>query len=275
MSRRHPVWFSLFCLLQVLIVSVQCFAPPAAVDHSKSAAFRFRSLQRIQLRQSGDNNSQNTNANGILSGESVVTTVGADREETVKSAIVNTILTIGATGAFGSAIWFNMGSKAGEEFFAGYLVEQSLSVDNLFVFLILFEFFKVPEMNQNRVLKWGIIGAMAMRAVMVLVGLAALESFKPVLLVFAGILVFSSYKILQGVISGEEEEEEDMSENKIVQFSKSLFDSTDFYDGDNFFTLVDGVKKATPLLICLIAVELSDVVFAVDSIPAVFGVTQV
>ena len=111
-----------------------------------------------------------------------------------------------------------------------------------------------------------------MRAIMVTLGLVALESFKPLLLVFASILVFSSFKILVGE---EEEEEEDMSENSIVKFSQSLFDSTDYYDGERFFTLEDGIKKATPLLICLIAVELSDVVFAVDSIPAVFGVTEV
>jgi len=216
-------------------------------------------------------NSISTNESEILNGDALISTVvDDDQQDSVKSAITNTIFTVGATGIFGSLLWLTMGNQAGEEFFAGYLIEQSLSVDNLFVFVVLFEYFQVPEKSQNRVLKWGIFGAMAMRAIMVTLGLAALESFKPLLLVFASILVFSSFKILVG----EEEEEEDMSENSIVKFSQSLFDSTDYYDGERFFTLEDGIKKATPLLICLIAVELSDVVFAVDSIPAVFGVTE-
>lgn len=263
---------SLLCYLW--LSTVYSFVPSTRISSNRSpASFRQRRSNNalfVDMKSKLDDKN-----NGVLSDKSVITTVGADREDSVQAAIVNTILTVGATGAFGTGLWYSMGAKAGEEFFAGYLVEQSLSVDNLFVFLVLFDFFQVPEKNQNRVLKWGIIGAIVMRGFMVGLGLAALESFKVVLLGFAAILVFSSFKILQEFTTGEEEEEEDMSENKIVQFSKSLFDSTDFYDEDKFFTLVDGVKRATPLLICLVAVELSDVVFAVDSIPAVFGVTKV
>ena len=119
-------------------------------------------------------------------------------------------------------------------------------------------------------LGYGIGGAMAMRAAMIVAGYEAITNFKPILLVFAGILIFSSYKL----IAEEEEEEEDMSQNAIVKFASSLVPVSDEYDGYNFFTLVDGVKTATPLLLCLVVIELSDVVFAVDSIPAVFGVTQ-
>jgi len=211
--------------------------------------------------------------------ESSITATTTTDEDNAAAAIYraafrNTAYTIGAAGAFGGAVWLMLGQKAGEEFFAGYLVEQSLSVDNLFVFLILFEFFQVPIQYQNRVLKWGILGALVMRFVMIGLGAAALENFHSILLGFATVLIYSSVQILQGIVSGEEEEEEDMNDNNIVKFSRNLFDSTDYFDGDKFFTVVDGIKKATPLLICLVAVEISDVVFAVDSIPAVFGVTE-
>jgi len=187
-------------------------------------------------------------------------------------AIQRTLGWVGAAITFGGGLWAIAGAQAGEEFFAGYLVEQSLSVDNLFVFLLLFEYFKVPLPYQDRVLNWGIYGAIVMRAVMIGLGAAALQQFHAILLVFAAILVFSSAKFFVGA---GDDDEEDPSQNSIVKFSHSLIDSTDHFDGDRFFTVVDGIRKATPLFICMIAVEISDVVFAVDSIPAVFGVTEV
>jgi TerC family integral membrane protein len=178
---------------------------------------------------------------------------------------------VGAATLFGTALWAVAGPTVGEEFFAGYLVEQSLSVDNLFVFLMLFEYFKVPLNYQDRVLNWGIYGAIVMRAIMIGLGAAALENFHAILLVFASILIYSSAQFFLG---GGKEEEEDVSENTIVRFSSSLIKATDKFDGKKFFTIENGIRKATPLFICMIAVEISDVVFAVDSIPAVFGVTQ-
>lgn len=186
-------------------------------------------------------------------------------------AITRTLFWVSLSLLFGIGIWSTVGAQTAEEFYAGYLVEQSLSVDNLFVFLLLFDYFKVPMAAQDKVLNWGIYGAVVMRAIMIGLGAAALHEFHAILLVFAGILVYSSVKVLFG---GEDEEEEDMSENQIVNFSKNLIDSVDVFDGDKFFTFVDGVRKATPLFICMVAVEISDVVFAVDSIPAVFGVTE-
>lgn len=112
-----------------------------------------------------------------------------------------------------------------------------------------------------------------MRALMIGLGAAALEKFHAILLVFAAILVYSSAKTL--IPEDEDEEEEDLNDNAIVKFSRNLIDSVDDFDGSNFFTMVDGVKKATPLFICMVSLEISDVVFAVDSIPAVFGVTSV
>jgi len=198
---------------------------------------------------------------------------GVDERDIYRQAIQRTLAWVAGAGLFGGILWATAGATTGEEFFAGYLVEQSLSVDNLFVFLVLFDYFGVPLQNQDRVLNWGIYGAIVMRAAMIALGAAALENFHAILLVFAGILVYSSAKVLIG--GEEDDEEEDMSQNTIVQFSHRFIDSTDKYDGDRFFTLVDGIRKATPLFICMIAVEISDVVFAVDSIPAVFGVTEV
>jgi TerC family integral membrane protein len=190
-----------------------------------------------------------------------------------QSAILRTLGWVGAATLFGAFLLVTFGPETSEEFFAGYLVEQSLSVDNLFVFLLLFEYFKVPLESQDRVLNWGIFGAIVMRATMIGLGAAALQNFHEILLVFAGILVYSSVKVLFSV--EDDDDEEDPSENAIVKFSQNLISSTQSFDGDRFFTLVDGVKMATPLFICMIAVEISDVVFAIDSIPAVFGVTEV
>lgn len=209
---------------------------------------------------------------GSSTDENIELAVVDESQKVYSSAIIRTLNWVAAAAMFGLGIWNFLGRESAEEFFAGYLIEQSLSVDNLFVFLLLFDYFKVPLTSQDRVLNWGIYGAFVMRAIMICLGAVALQQFHPILLVFAGILIFSSVKVL---FPGDEEDEEDnMSDNKIVQFSRKLVDSVDTFDGDRFFTFVNGVKKATPLFICMIAVEISDVVFAVDSIPAVFGVTE-
>lgn len=195
-----------------------------------------------------------------------------DSTKIYDAAIKRTLAWVAAAGAFGAGIYLTFGSTAGEEFFAGYLLEQSLSIDNVLVFLLLFDYFKVPLSSQDRVLNFGIYGAFVMRAIMIGLGSVALHEFHGVLLVFAGILLYSSVTVLIG--DGDDDEDEDMAENAIVQMSKNLFDSSENFDGDRFFTIEEGIKKATPLFICMIAVEISDVVFAVDSIPAVFGVTE-
>lgn len=195
-----------------------------------------------------------------------------EEEETneVAEALSATATSVAAAGAFALGIAQFRGVESAVEFVTGYLLEQSLSVDNLFVFLLIFEYFKVPVGSQKRVLSWGIIGTVILRALFIGIGAVALEESKGVLLLFAGVLGVSSFKLL----FTEEEEEEDLSENGIVQFATQLVDSTDSYDGDRFFTVVDDVRKATPLLLVLVCIELTDVVFAVDSVPAVFGVTQ-
>jgi len=196
-------------------------------------------------------------------------------EDAYEKAILQTFLWVNLAALFGLGLIQFAGLKTGEEFFAGYIVEQSLSVDNLFVFLILFDYFKVPMSYQGRVLNWGILGAIVMRGVMIGLGAAALKQFHSILLLFASFLVYSSIQTLSGLVKGEQEDDGDVGDDAVVKFTRRLLPSVDYFDGDRFFTLVDGVKKATPLLLCMVAVEISDVVFAVDSIPAVFGVTEV
>jgi TerC family integral membrane protein len=187
-----------------------------------------------------------------------------------RRAIVATIWSFVATAAFALLVLLPWrGSADTLDFVTGFLVEKSLSVDNLFVFLMLFRYFKVPERHTERVLRWGIISALVLRGVMIAVGVAAVQRFRPVLLVFALILVVSAYKMLQP-----EAEEEELSENMVMRAARSLVRATDRYDGDRFFTTVGGARRATPMLVVLVCIELSDVLFAVDSIPAVVGITQ-
>ena len=165
-------------------------------------------------------------------------------------------------------------SSQASEFFAGYLLEQSLSIDNLFVFVLLFGYFKVPKAYEARVLEYGILGAAIVRAVVIVLGATVIERFRPVLLLFAGFLMYSSYKVL--FASGDEDDgAPNMENNTVVALVRRLLPVAPAFDGDRFFTrLPDGSRVATPLLVVLICVELSDLIFAVDSIPAVFGVTS-
>jgi TerC family integral membrane protein len=190
-------------------------------------------------------------------------------KRTYKKAVYNTLLSVGAAIIFGFCTGFWKGEVAMLEFFTGYIVEQSLSVDNLFVFLMLFDYFKVPLKFQDRVLSWGIIGAVVMRGAMIFLGIAVVHKFRWVTLVFAGILLVSAYSLLVA-----HEQEEDLSENTVVKLSKYFFKSSSTYDEDRFFTKERGARVVTPLFMCLVCIELSDLVFAVDSIPAVLGVSD-
>ncbi|KAL6865389.1 hypothetical protein ACP4OV_016540 [Aristida adscensionis] len=185
------------------------------------------------------------------------------------SAIRRVTLVVLAAVLFGVSIALKDGAEKSSEYFAGYLLEQSLSVDNLFVFVLVFKYFKVPKEYQNRVLSYGIAGAVVFRAVMIILGVAAIERFEAVNLLLALILLFTSYKLF-----AEEEEESDLSNNFIVKTCQKFIPVTDYYDDDRFITNQDGLWKATPLLLTLAVIELSDIAFAIDSIPAVFGVTR-
>ncbi|KAJ9181647.1 hypothetical protein P3X46_009755 [Hevea brasiliensis] len=171
--------------------------------------------------------------------------------------------------AFGIGIGLKDGVGKASEFFAGYILEQSLSVDNLFVFVLIFKYFKVPLMYQNRVLSYGIASAIVFRLSLILLGTATLQRFEAVNLFLAIILLYSCFKLFVS-----EEDDTDLSNNFVVKTCRRYIPVTSNYDGNRFITNQDGVWKATPLLLTVAVIELSDIAFAVDSIPAVFGVTR-
>ncbi|KDO47467.1 hypothetical protein CISIN_1g016749mg [Citrus sinensis] len=189
--------------------------------------------------------------------------------ESYTSSVKTVAFCVSTAVAFGLGVGFIEGASKASEFFAGYILEQSLSVDNLFVFVLIFKYFKVPVMYQNRVLSYGIAGAIVFRLSLILLGTATLQRFEAVNLVLAGILLFSSFKLFAS-----EEDDTDLSDNFIVKTCQRFIPVTTYYDGNRFFTNQDGMRKATPLLLTVAVIELSDIAFAVDSIPAVFGVTR-
>lgn len=203
-------------------------------------------------------------------------TIKNDVEEKIKdlanykTSAKTVALCVFSAVAFGVGIGLKEGIGKASEFFAGYLLEQSLSVDNLFVFVLIFKYFKVPLAYQNRVLSYGIAGAVIFRLSLILLGSATLQRFEAVNLLLASILLYSSFKLF---FAGDDDEE-DLSENFIVKTCQKIIPVTSEYDGDRFFTAVNGAWKATPLLLTVAVIELSDIAFAVDSIPAVFGVTR-
>ena len=171
---------------------------------------------------------------------------------------------------FGIVVLLWLGPDKAIEYYSGYLIEESLSIDNVFVFSLVFTAFAIPNHLQYRVLFWGVIGALVMRLVMILVGAALIERFEWILLVFGAFLVFTGFRMWR---STQREVEPDPANNPIVKFARRRLPFTDRLDGQRFWTRVDGKRVATPLLLALIVVEVSDLVFAVDSIPAVFAVT--
>ncbi|XP_011004119.1 PREDICTED: uncharacterized protein LOC105110703 [Populus euphratica] len=194
-------------------------------------------------------------------------------EEKVKGNYKTSVKTVALCVCTAVAFGFGVGLKDGvgkaSEFFAGYILEQSLSVDNLFVFILIFKYFKVPLMYQNRVLSYGIAGAIIFRLSLILLGTATLQRFEAVNLFLATILLYSSFKLF-----ATEEDDSDLSDNFIVKTCQRFIPVTSNYDGNKFITREDGFWKATPLLLTVAVIELSDIAFAVDSIPAVFGVTR-
>ncbi len=195
------------------------------------------------------------------------------RKETFTWAIVWVSLAL----AFNVFVYFQVGDHTGDwkvaasqakVFLTGYLIELSLSVDNLFVFLLIFTFFKVPKKYQHRVLFWGIIGALALRMIMIFAGAELVERFHWIIYVFGAFLVYTGLKMFQNV-----DDNFEPHESAIVKFATRFIRISKHYDGEKFFTYTNGVRSGTLLLLVLIVVEFTDLVFAVDSIPAIFGVT--
>jgi TerC family integral membrane protein len=171
---------------------------------------------------------------------------------------------------FGGFLWWREGWQHALEYYTGYLIELSLSVDNLFVFILIFTYFGVPSEAQPKVLKWGILGAIVMRLVMVVLGALLLARFEWIIYVFGGILILTGLKMLR-----QKEERVELEKNPVVRIARRLLPFSRSFDGVNFFTRTGtGRLLATPLLLVLIVVEWSDLVFAIDSIPAIFAVTR-
>jgi TerC family integral membrane protein len=174
--------------------------------------------------------------------------------------------------AFGGFIWARFGSERGTEYLAGYVVEKSLSVDNLFVFMLLLSAFAVPAALQQRVLLYGIIGALLLRGVFIALGAAALQSFSVTFLVFGVILLVTAVKVLRDA-GHEGQAEVDTSKMRSVRLLERFFPVTEGYRGTRMTVIEHGRRAITPLAVVTVAVLATDVVFAVDSVPAVYGIT--
>jgi tellurite resistance protein TerC len=170
---------------------------------------------------------------------------------------------------FGAWVWMTYGAEFGQQYYAGYLIEKSLAVDNVFVWAIIFTFFAVPREYQHRVLFYGVLGALVLRGAFIAGGSALIENFSWVLYVFAAFLLFTGWRMLR-----QRNEHVDPSRSRTLQLFRRFVPMTDAYHGQRFFIRRGGILLATPLLAVLVLVEVTDVVFAVDSIPAIFAVTD-
>lgn len=191
------------------------------------------------------------------------------RRTTFRNAIIESASWIGLSLAFGGWVYWTLGSQAGGEFLAGYTVEKSLSLDNIFVFLVIFRAFRVPDEFQAKALYGGIVGALLLRAAFVVAGIKLLELFHPLAYVLGFLLLFVGIAMLF-----RSERVRPPERNWLVRLARNLFPVTDQYDGGRFFLRRNGRWTATPLFLALVAIEAMDIVFAADSIPAVLAITR-
>ncbi len=190
-------------------------------------------------------------------------------EISFREAVAWTTVWVGLAMLFNAGILVFLGTQKALEFFTGYLIEESLSVDNLFVFIMIFSYFHVPRAHQPKILKWGILGALVMRGVFIFLGIELFERFHWLVYLFGGLLIFTGIKMAFG---GEEKIEPE--KNLLVRLTRRFVPITRRTYGDRFFIRRRGVWAATPLLLTLLVVESSDVIFAIDSIPAILAVTR-
>ncbi|MEU5980292.1 TerC family protein [Streptomyces sp. NPDC047315] len=193
-------------------------------------------------------------------------------EVSIKEAGIWTIVWIVLAVLFGIGLMIWGTGQASGEFFAGYVTEKSLSVDNLFVFVLIMAKFAVPSIYQQRVLMIGVLIALVMRAVFIAAGAAAINSFAWIFYIFGAFLIYTAWKLIQEARAGEEEE--DWEEGRLMKAIERRLPSTDQWHGTKLFIRENGKRLATPMLIVMLAIGVTDVLFAVDSIPAIFGLTQ-
>ncbi|MGE3799098.1 MAG: TerC family protein [Thermomicrobiales bacterium] len=170
---------------------------------------------------------------------------------------------------FNAGVYLTMGTQAGIEWTTGYLVEKSLSVDNIFVILLIFSTFAVPAIYQHRVLFWGIIGALVMRGILIAFAGVLLDRLHWMIYIFGAFLIFTGYRFVRGG-----DHTIDVGNNRIVRFATRFMPVTEGYEGQKFFTRRNGIRYMTPLFVVLMLVEFTDLIFAVDSIPAIYAITD-
>jgi tellurite resistance protein TerC len=189
-------------------------------------------------------------------------------EVTKRESLAWTAVWVGLALLFNAGVFWRMGSEAGIQWFTGYVVEKSLAVDNVFVFLLIFGAFAVPAAYQHRVLFWGIVGAIVMRAILIAFAGVLLSSFHWIVYVFGAFLIVTGVRFLKNDHAAPA-----LDDNRLVRLAKRFYPVTEGYEGQRFFTVRNGVRFVTPLFLVLILVETTDLVFAVDSIPAIYAIT--
>ena len=191
------------------------------------------------------------------------------KEIAVKEAFLWTGLWITLAFAFNIIVYYTLGEDKAFEFFTGYLIEKSLSVDNIFVIILIFSYFKVPQAYQHKVLFWGILGALVMRGAFIFVGVELIHKFHWLIYIFGAFLIYTGIKIVK---SGDMTI--DPGKNPLIRFAKRFFSVTEDFVKDRFFVKIDGRIWATPLFLVLILIESTDLIFAVDSIPAILAISD-
>jgi tellurite resistance protein TerC len=190
-------------------------------------------------------------------------------EISVKEALTWSAVWIFLAMCFNWIVYSEFGETKALEFFTGYVIEKALSVDNIFVFVLIFSYFQIPAKYQHKVLFWGIIGALVMRVIFIFAGVALLEKFHWTIYLFGGILIFTGIKMLT-----DSEKKMEPEKNPVIKFFRKIMPVTNELREDKFFVYENGKKIATPLFLVLILIEVTDLIFAVDSIPAILAVTQ-
>jgi tellurite resistance protein TerC len=186
-----------------------------------------------------------------------------------KEALTWTAVWVGLALVFALGLAVLVDHQAALTFLTGYVIEESLSVDNIFVIVLIFQYFAVPAQYQHRVLFWGILGALLMRGLFIALGAALLARFEWIIYIFGALLVITGIRMAL-----KNDEEFDGEQNPVVKFVRRILPLTDGYRGKHFFSIENGKRYATPLLLVLVLVEATDLIFAVDSIPAIFGITR-
>lgn len=187
----------------------------------------------------------------------------------IKEAAIWSSVYVAIAVLFGGVVWLNWGSVWGTEYLTGYVIEKALSVDNLFVFVIIMASFKVPRIYQQKVLLVGIVLALLFRTVFILLGKAAVEEFSWVFYIFGLFLIWTAIAQVRT-----KDEEESFEENRFLKFVRRILPTTETYEGDKLTVKVDGKRFVTPMLIVMVAIGSTDVLFALDSIPAIYGITE-